>query len=216
MEIKITNYKNKSSLISSIIVFIMGGILFTNPDIFITTISKIIGLTLLLISIVYMIITFTKKKTIRFPIIRISSIVILLLLAILFLFFSETVEKAIRIIVGFWILFSGIEKLINALKITVKNKSFISLVIVSIILIAIGIYTIVIGDIVISTIGIILMLYSFIDIVGYIFYAKDTDETVTLSEDVTLLTTKDNDQKKEKPNKKTKKIKDVSTENKDE
>ena len=210
MEIKITNYKNQSSLISSIIFFILGGILFTNPDIFVTTISKIVGAALLLIAIVFMITTFINRKTKPFPIITITSIIIIILLSIMFLFFSETVEKIIRIVVGFWILFSGITKLINALKITNKNKKFISLIIVSLLLIIIGIYTIVIGDVLLSSIGIILMIYSALDIIGYIFYSKDSEEVVEINKETTLITDGSEVKEDNKKRRKTKKIKDVS------
>lgn len=210
MEIKITNYKNQSSLISSIIFFILGGILFTNPDIFVTTISKIVGAALLLIAIVFMITTFINRKTKPFPVITITSIIIIILLSIMFLFFSETVEKIIRIVVGFWILFSGITKLINALKITNKNKKFISLIIVSLLLISIGIYTIVIGDVLLSSIGIILMIYSALDIIGYIFYSKDSEEVVEINKETTLITDGSEVKEKNKKRRKAKKIKDVS------
>ena len=210
MEIKITNYKNQSSLISSIIFFILGGILFTNPDIFVTTISKIVGAALLLIAIVFMITTFINRKTKPFPVITITSIIIIILLSIMFLFFSETVEKIIRIVVGFWILFSGITKLINALKITNKNKKFISLIIVSLLLIIIGIYTIVIGDVLLSSIGIILMIYSALDIIGYIFYSKDSEEIVEINKETTLITDGSEVNEENKKRRKTKKIKDVS------
>jgi uncharacterized membrane protein HdeD (DUF308 family) len=143
--------------------------------------------------------------------IKITSATLLLIIAILFLFYSETVEKAIRIVVGFWILFSGINRLINALKMTDKNKKFLSLVIVSILLILIGVYTIVIGDVLLSSIGIILMLYSAIDIIGYIFYSKETNTTVDINEDTTLITTVEKENKKSK---RIKKIKDVSSEEK--
>ncbi len=211
MEIKINNYKNTSSLVSSIILFIMGGILFTNPDIFVTTISKIIGTILLATAIILLITIFLNRKITPIPILKLSSTIILLLLGIMFLFFSETVEKAIRIVVGFWILFSGINRLINALKMTDKNKKFLSLVIVSILLILIGVYTIVIGDVLLSSIGIILMLYSAIDIIGYIFYSKETNTTVDINEDTTLITTVEKENKKSK---RIKKIKDVSSEEK--
>ncbi len=210
MEIKITNYKNQSSLISSIIFFILGGILFTNPDIFVTTISKIVGAALLLIAIVFIITTFINRKTKPFPVITITSIIIIILLSIMFLFFSETVEKIIRIVVGFWILFSGITKLINALKITNKNKKFISLIIVSLLLIIIGIYTIVIGDVLLSSIGIILMIYSALDIIGYIFYSKDSEEVVEINKETTLITDGSEVKEENKKRRKTKKIKDVS------
>lgn len=210
MEIKITNYKNQSSLISSIIFFILGGILFTNPDIFVTTISKIVGAALLLIAIVFMITTFINRKTKPFPVITITSIITIILLSIMFLFFSETVEKIIRIVVGFWILFSGITKLINALKITNKNKKFISLIIVSLLLIIIGIYTIVIGDVLLSSIGIILMIYSALDIIGYIFYSKDSEEIVEINKETTLITDGSEVKEENKKRRKAKKIKDVS------
>ncbi len=210
MEIKITNYKNQSSLISSIIFFILGGILFTNPDIFVTTISKIVGAALLLIAIVFMITTFINRKTKPFPVITITSIIIIILLSIMFLFFSETVEKIIRIVVGFWILFSGITKLINAIKITNRNKKFISLIIVSLLLIIIGIYTIVIGDVLLSSIGIILMIYSALDIIGYIFYSKDSEEVVEINKETTLITDGSEVKEENKKRRKTKKIKDVS------
>ena len=180
MEIKINSYKNPSSLISSIILFILGGILFTNPDIFVTTISKIVGAILLATAVVLLITIFINRKSYPLPLLKISSTIILLLLSIMFLFFSETVEKAIRIVVGFWILFSGINRLINALKMTDKNKKFISLIIVSLLLIIIGIYSIVIGDVVLSSIGIILMIYSTIDIIGYIFYSKELAKSIKI------------------------------------
>ena len=128
----------------------------------------------------------------------------------MFLFFSETVEKIIRIVVGFWILFSGITKLINALKITNKNKKFISLIIVSLLLIIIGIYTIVIGDVLLSSIGIILMIYSALDIIGYIFYSKDSEEIVEINKETTLITDGSEVKEENKKRRKTKKIKDVS------
>lgn len=216
MEIKINSYKNPSSLISSIILFILGGILFTNPDIFVTTISKIVGAILLATAVVLLITIFINRKSYPLPLLKISSTIILLLLSIMFLFFSETVEKAIRIVVGFWILFSGINRLINALKMTDKNKKFISLIIVSLLLIIIGIYSIVIGDVVLSSIGIILMIYSTIDIIGYIFYSKETNETVDINDDTTLITTSvEKEPNNKKKNKKVKKIKDISSEEKE-
>ena len=84
MEIKINSYKNPSSLISSIILFILGGILFTNPDIFVTTISKIVGAILLATAVVLLITIFINRKSYPLPLLKISSTIILLLLSIMF------------------------------------------------------------------------------------------------------------------------------------
>lgn len=208
MEIKIKSYNSQSSLITSIILFIIGGILYKNPEIFITTISKIIGLIILLISIYNFIIVFTNKNKEYNMSIKITSATLLLIIAILFLFYSETVEKAIRIVVGFWIIFSGINRLINALQSNQKNK--ISLIIISILLILIGLYTIIIGDVIISTIGIIIMIYSLIDIIGFILYKKDNPVTTEINSETTLITTEETPKKR----KKLKKIKDVDVDEK--
>ena len=203
MEIKVKSYNSQSSLITSIILFIIGGILYKNPEIFITTISKIIGLIILLISIYNFIIVFINKNNNSNMGLKITSATLLLIIAILFLFYSETVEKAIRIVVGFWIIFSGINRLINALQSNQKNK--ISLIIISTILVLIGLYTIIIGDVIISTIGIIIMIYSLIDIIGFILYKKDNPTVTEINSETTLITTEENTKKK----KKLKKIKDI-------
>ena len=217
MEIKVSTYKKQSTLISSIIFFILGGILFTNPDIFITTISKIFGVILLIIGLFFVSLIFFKKEEENSNLVtKIISALFFLTLAVLFFFFSETIEKAIRIVVGFWIIFCGINRLINALRINKYNKRFFSLIIISLLLIGVGIYTIVIGDILLSTIGIILMIYSAIDIIGYIFYAKESNETVERDPETILITSneepvEEEQPKKKKKNRKTKNIKDAKT-----
>ena len=218
MEIKVNSYKKQSTLISSIVFFIIGGILFTNPDIFITTISKIFGIILLIIALFFIYSMFAKNIDDENNNIatKLVSAIFFIALAIVFFFFSETIEKIIRIIVGFWILFSGINRLINALRITNHNKKFFSLIIISLLLILVGIYTIIAGDLLISTLGIILMIYSAIDIIGYIFYAKESDETIEIDPNTILITSneepiEDEQPKKKKKRRKNKNIKDAKT-----
>ena len=59
------------------------------------------------------------------------------------------------------------------------------------------------------------MIYSTIDIIGYIFYSKETNETVDINDDTTLITTSVEKEPNNKKNKKVKKIKDISTEEKE-
>ncbi len=209
MEIKVKNYNYQSTLISSIIMFIAGAILWYNPEIFITTISKIIGIFLLLLTIINFITTLNYNKKAEKPSnIKYVGTFILLVLSVLFLFFSDTIEKAIRIVVGFWILYTGINRLITAL----QNRK-LSLTIVAILLILVGIYSIVVGDIIISMVGVILMVYAIIDIIGYVLYKKDDTSDVEVSESTTLITTKAKEDNPKK-NKKLKRIKDVEGEEK--
>ena len=92
-------------------------------------------------------------------------------------------------------------RLINVLTMSNKNTKFFPLLIVAILLIGVGIYTIVIGDIILSTVGIIMMIYAALDIVGYIFYTKDNQEKEEVGVTSIIVPEKENKvEKKEKKN----------------
>lgn len=218
MEIKIKSYSSQSSLLSSILFFILGAILFTSADKVMSTISIIIGIILATSSVISLVIYFFQTKN-GFGFAKKGNLIfglLTLILAIIFIFFSNIVEHFIRFIVGAWILFTGIIRLINVLSMNNKNNKFISLLLVSILLIIVGVYTILVGDVILSTIGIIMMIYAVIEIVGYILYSKDTiapeepgtttllvpEEKETTKEDKKDIVIKDVKEKKRKPKEK--------------
>lgn len=208
MEIKIKSYSSQSSLISSIIFFILGAILFTSADSVIKTVSIIIGIILAVSSLAELIIyILERKKEDRIPKkVRLVYSIISLILAIIFIFFSNIVEQFIRFIVGAWILFTGIIRFINVISMNTKSRKFIPLLIVSLLLMGVGIYTIVWGDVILSTIGIIMMIYAAIEIIGYIAYTKDTMEPIEPGT-TTLIVPENDDNNEDKVSKK--KIKDI-------
>ena len=178
MEIKVKSYSSQSSLISSIIYFIIGAILFSKAEEVVKFLSITVGVILGVVSIVNLIIFIITKKNEEIPTKKSSLLfsIISLIFACIFIFRSDTVEQFIRFIVGAWILFTGIIRFINVLSINHKNGKFLPLLVVSLLLIATGIYSIVIGDIFLTTVGIIMMIYAVLEIIGYIFYTKDKTE----------------------------------------
>lgn len=207
MEIKVKSYASQSSLINSIIFFILGGILFTSAEKVISTLSIIIGVLMASTGIIELVIYFINRKKEISKTKDLGSGIALLIISIIFIFFANIVEQIIRFIIGAWILFSGINRLINALSINKKDKKFLPLLIIAALLIIVGIYTIVIGDVVLSTIGIIMMIYAGIDIIGYIFYTKDKVEKE--EEGTTTLIVPEKDEQVEEKAKSKKKTKDV-------
>lgn len=207
MHIDITSYSKKSSLISSIVFFVIGAFLTAYSERIMTTAYKILGVIFLIITIANIISTIIRKKK-EMPIYanRIVIGIITLILAILFFFFHNIIDESIRFIVGAWILFSGITRLISALRTDHKSSRFIAMLIVSILLIILGFFTIIKNGIVLWAIGIIIMIYSGIEIVGYIFYSKDNSNYEEQDDDETRLLIPEKEEKKEK---KRKKIKDV-------
>lgn len=208
MEIKVKSYSSQSSLLSAIVFFILGAILFGSADKIISFLSIAFGVILAVAGIIELIIYFfeNKKEEISPKKSRIAFSIVCFILAIIFIFFSEVVEQFIRFIIGAWILFSGIMRFINVLSMNKRNSKFLPLLIVSILLMIVGVYTIVVGDIILSTIGIIMMIYAVIEIAGFIFYTKDTQEPME-SGTTTLIIPEETEEKTD--TKKKKKVKDV-------
>ncbi len=224
MEIKVKSYSSQSSLISSIIYFIIGAILFSKAEEVVQFLSIAVGVILGVVSVVYFIIFFLSKRNPEKPtkISRLIFAVISLVFALVFILCSDAIEQFIRFIVGAWILFTGIIRLINVLSISPKNRKFLPLLIVSILLIATGIYSIVIGDVFLTTIGIIMMIYATLEIIGYIFYTKDKTEpevegtTTLIVPDEPVDVTESKKEVKDVKSKKVKEKKKKDKKNKDE
>ena len=204
MELKVKSYAKQSSLLSSILFFILGAILFTKADEVISVVSIIIGVILAIVGIVSLTYYYFKAKQQIYMKRNLIYGILSLLIAVIFIFFANIVEHFIRYIVGAWILFSGIMRLINVLSMHNKNTKFFPLLLVSIALIGLGVITIINGDIIPQTVGILMMVYSAIEIVGYIFYTKDKQEKE--EDGVTSIIVPDKEETK--PDKKAK-IKDV-------
>ncbi len=224
MEIKVKSYSSQSSLISSIIYFIIGAILFSKADEVVKFLSISVGVILGVVAVVNLVIFILTKRDVEKPTKKSSLIfsIISLVFALVFILCSEAIEQFIRFIVGAWILFTGIIRLIGALSISPKNNKFLPLLIISLLLIATGIYSIVVGNVILPTVGIIMMVYAVLEIIGYIFYAKDKAEpevpgTTTLivpNEPVEVTEEKTVEETKEVKEAKTKKAKEKKKKNK--
>lgn len=190
MEIKINSYSKQSSLFSAIICFIIGGILYTNAGAVLSIVSISIGAILGLICILFSGITiFTHKKTNTITKSNIFIAALTFILSLVFLLFPEIVEFLLGITIGGWILLTGILRIINAIKLPQKNTRFITNIIVSLLLIGIGIYTIASGKILIETAGVIMMISAGIEIIGYIINKvldKDDNDNVVYKEKIEI------------------------------
>ena len=111
-------------------------------------------------------------------IIGITSIVI----GLIFIFLANVIEAVVRLVIGGYILFIGLNRFINALYIKKKDSRFIALLIISLILMGGGLYTILEANLAFQTMGIVIMVYAILEIIGYIFnisIIKKNDAEVT-------------------------------------
>lgn len=170
-----TNKKEKSSdkyyLIISIIFLIFGSILTTNPGNIVKFISYIIGSILIIIGTIRVISFIIMRK--KYQITKTSNIIsgiILIIFGIIACIWGTTVETVIRIIIGAWILYCGITKLIYGL--SIEQKKINPITIIAMLMIVIGLSAIMIKYIEFQILGILIIIYSVVDIIGYILSHK--------------------------------------------
>lgn len=170
MKVEIKSYKSKSSLVSSIAFLVVGALLFTSADTIVKWLSYIIGGLLILWGIFNAFRYYKAKKSEIQPTTRDLAIAVtLIVIGILCIFLAGVIETAFRLVIGAWVLFTGISRLISALSAEdVKGKNNIILIIVAALLIVVGLYILLKSNLLFKGIGILIMVYAAIDIIGYV------------------------------------------------
>ncbi|MBR4693955.1 MAG: hypothetical protein IKP07_04010 [Bacilli bacterium] len=207
MEIKVKSYSQQSSLISSILFFILGAMFFNAKDVA-NAIIFWVGIFLAVMAVIELVIFIVRYRKAEFvedrpKLIRLAWPVATAALAVIFIFFYSVVEQFIRFIIGFWILFTGIIRLIHALSFSPRNKKFLPLLIVAVLIIAVGIYTIVKDNILLQGAGLIMMIYAVIEIIGFIFYSKNNIDSMEPGTETLIVPDKNEKEDKKKKNVKT-------------
>lgn len=174
MKIYVKKYSDIISLISSIAFLILGAIMFTRPEAIILFISYVLGGIMILIGAFKCIKNYLdvkKDNTISSK--EMIAGILLIVIGLVFIFLANVIEALVRLVIGGWILFTGINRLINALHLNKKTRMFFIFLILAILLILAGLYTILEANLAFKTIGLILMVYSLLEIIGYIFNRQE-------------------------------------------
>ena len=176
MKVTIVNQKKKNkqrSLIYSIILLVLGIFLTFNSSGVLNTIFNIMGILVILFGI-YRFFTYYRLKSqlkIDDPSILMSAIMSILF-GVLIILLSNILTTTIQIVTGIWLLFVGISRLSEADITNIKDKRNLIAVIGAAIIILLGLYTIFSENVLFVALGIILIIYSIMDIINYIRFAK--------------------------------------------
>ncbi len=173
MKVTIVNNKNSESSfpIGSLLLLILGIFLTFNSEGVLSSIFIFLGILASLYGIFKFIRYYQIKNQFHMEDSRvmmsgISSIVI----GILTILLASFLTNAIQIITGIWLIFSGLTKLGNASFYKVNHpKLYISELIIAILFILLGIYSIFAKNVVLVVLGVVLIIYSIIDLVNYFF-----------------------------------------------
>ena len=203
MKVSVKKYSNIFVLISSILFLILGAVMYTNPKEVVIFSTYIFGGLLITIGLFKCVKNYLDvKKDNLTPSTEMIIGIILMVVGIVCIFLAGVVEAFVRLVIGGWILFSGINRLINTLYITRKDTKFWVSILLSILLIGGGLYTILEVNLAFKAIGIVLMIYAVLEIIGYIFNRKELTVIKTENkhkekiEDAEVIETKDIKKKK--------------------
>ena len=168
MKEKVTNFI-KTPLIMAILLFILGAILFTNPQNIVMIVTYCFGGLFILSGFIRLANYLgDKKKEIANNNDLIYALV-LMVLGIVIILCTSMIELLLRIIMGGFILYNGILRMISALKMReFEGSIWKGSLIVAIIIILVGLYIILKSNLVFSGIGLFIMVYSVLEIVSSI------------------------------------------------
>lgn len=165
--------KDKSSIVTSLLFLILGICLLINPAGMVKFITYIIGIIFVVYGSIKLYNYYKAKETISN--IQLTLGITAIVVGIIIMFCNGVIEFVIRLVMGGFILANGINKLIVALNSKETNNKWTSLLVIAIILIVAGLYMILKSNIVLSSIGIVLIIYSSVDLISYIMYPKNKD-----------------------------------------
>lgn len=165
-KIVIKSYETKKTILMPIILLVIGIIMFVNPGKIGEFISYIIGGIFLALGIGKFV-SDTKRND------RTTGdsfySVVMVVLGLIFIFFSGTIEFIMRLAIGLWIIINSLNTIaIGSNLIRIEKNSLVTLLI-GIILLLLGLYTIFVSNLVFSMLGLILIIYSVLEIVDYIY-----------------------------------------------
>ena len=170
--------KNSNNLINAIIFFVLGVVLFSNPDAVVKVISYILGGILILVGIYKCVNYYIQDK--RLGVVNRNEIafgITAVVLGLIFIVLASAIEFLIRVVFGAWMILEGLSKIFNTFYTTDRTSKFYALIVVGIIFVAAGIYTIVSANLALQIIGLFMIIYSIIDFISYFVYKEEKNST---------------------------------------
>lgn len=161
-----------SSLVTSIIFAILGILLINNPEGTAVVISYILGLTFGIIGL-YKIITYIKEKG-KCDFYNYDMVfgIGTIILGILTIVYRTQIETLLRILIGIWIIYSAMIRISLSLKLKSLDtgKVWVYSILVAVLMLICGVYAMFTSNAIIITVGLIILIYSILDIVESIIF----------------------------------------------
>ena len=173
---KIMKREKWVDIIISVILIIIGAILILRPVNTLNFIAIVLGAIVTIFGIYKIIKYFHDKEEFGENIYNnnlVIGIMIIIFGLILFMY-TSIIESLLRILIGLWIVYNSLIKLIEArIFKDINNKMWLFFIVSSIAAILVGLYIILHSGAIIQIVGALVIIYSILDIVETIIYNKN-------------------------------------------
>lgn len=167
MEVRIRKM-NITSIIFSIIFILIGTFLLARPEDAIHLVSYALGIILIVWGVISVITFFTDKESQNYLDFGFIVGVFVLIFGIIILVKPDTIASIIPLLLGIWMLINGVTKLSYSLTLN-NNKSALSSIIISLIIVLLGILLIINpfqgAKKIVQILGISILVYSLLDLI---------------------------------------------------
>jgi uncharacterized membrane protein HdeD (DUF308 family) len=166
------------NVITSLAFAIIGIVLIANPEFALKVIATILGLLFIIIGGVKVVDYFAAKKE-SFDLYNYDLIfgIIAIVIGLVAIFYSNAMEFMFRLIVGIWIIYSGIIRLSLSIKLrNIKSNAWIPALIMAVIMIIAGLYVTFTQGALIITMGVIMLIYAIMDLIESAIFIKNVNE----------------------------------------
>ena len=160
-----------TSILTSLVLAIIGIVMIYNPQTTMQFISTILGIFFIIMGIIKLINYFVTKGNSSLFTNDIAWGIISIIIGLVVIVYSSTIENIFRIMIGIWIIYSGFTRLNLSFKLkSVSQKVWAFVLILSVLMIIGGLYVTFYPGALIVTLGVIILIYSIMDIIeGFIF-----------------------------------------------
>lgn len=162
-----------TDIVLSLIFVLFGAMLIASPESVISVIAILLGGICIVMGIFRLVDYFSSNKQDSY-LLAVAAVAIIA--GIVIMFCSDIILSVFRILIGIWIIYSGIMNLQTAIVWKdFKSRLWLTSLILSILTIIAGIYVLVNDGAIIQTIGAVIVAYGIIDIIENVIFIKKVD-----------------------------------------
>ena len=196
-KIEVKTYNMGESLFNAILFFILGIILFTNPNGVVKFVIYILGAFSILIGIFKLLVYYqtaqfnpNKKEIVNGMIYMLIGMITIICSIVFF----DAIETVLRLTVSIFLLYVGINRLINTFK-QPKGEKIIYFV-NALLIIALSIALAFIQNLPFRIVGLFIIVYSIIEIIGFILCKRKSNTKESIKEATVILEKETTEEKK--------------------